>query len=64
LTGDEGRAPRRAALLGVVIGEHHAFATDAVDIRRAIAHQAERIGADIRLPDIVAEDDQDVRFAA
>ena len=61
LAGDEGRAARRAALLGVVVGEHHAFAGDAVDVRRAVAHQAERIGADVGLADIVAEDDEDVR---
>ena len=35
LAGDEGRAARRAALLGVVVGEHHAFLGDAVDVRRA-----------------------------
>ena len=64
LTGDEGRSPSRAALLGVVVGEHHAFAGDAVDVWRAIAHQAERIGADVRLADVVAEDDKDVRLLA
>ena len=61
LAGDEGGAARRAALLGVVVGEHHAFFGDAVDVRRAVTHQAERIGADIGLADIVAEDDEDVR---
>ncbi|MNV72989.1 hypothetical protein D3C71_1661120 [compost metagenome] len=25
LAGDEGRAPRRAALLAVIVGEHHAL---------------------------------------
>jgi hypothetical protein len=34
LAGDERRAARRAALLGVVVGEHHAFARDAIDVRR------------------------------
>ena len=61
LAGDERRPPGRAALLGVVVGEHHAFAGDAVDVRRAVAHQAERIGADVGLADVVAEDDEDVR---
>ena len=40
LAGDEGRAARRAAVLGVVVGEHHAFLGDAVDVRRLVAHQA------------------------
>ena len=64
LTGDEGRSSSRAALLRVVVGEHHAFAGDAVDIRRAVPHQAERIGTDVRLADVVAEDDKDVRLLA
>jgi hypothetical protein len=64
LAGDERRPPRRAALLGVIVGEHHAFFGDAIDIRRLVAHQAKRIGADIGLADIVAEDDEDVRLAA
>src|SRR5262249_34582557 len=63
LAGDEGRTPSGAALLGVIVGEHHSFAADAVDIRRPIAHQTERIGADIGLADIIAEDDEDVRLA-
>ena len=64
LAGDERRSPRRAALLGVVVDEHHAFAGDAVDVRRPVAHQAVRVGADVGKPDVVAEDDQDVRLVA
>src|SRR5262245_61311918 len=41
LPGDERCSTRRAALLGIVIGEHQAFMRDAVDVRRLIAHQAE-----------------------
>ena len=62
LTGDERRSPRRAALLGVVVDEHHAFLGDPVDVRRLVAHQAVRIGADVGKPDVVAEDDEDVRL--
>ena len=62
LAGDEGRAARGAALLAVIIGEDHAFVGDAVDVRRAIAHQALGVGADIALADIVAPDDEDVRL--
>src|SRR5229473_6330258 len=64
LTGDERRTARRATVLGVVVREHHAFAGDAVDVRRLVAHQAERIGADVALADVVAPDDKDVRAAA
>src|SRR5690242_12505887 len=62
LAGDEGRSSRRAALLGVVVSEHHAFSGDAVDVRGAIAHHTERICADIGLPDIVAKYHQNVRL--
>jgi hypothetical protein len=48
-------------ILRVVVGEHHAFFRDAVDTGRLVAHQAMRIGADVRLPDIIAKNDKDVR---
>ena len=64
LAGDERRPAGRAALLGVVVGEDHPLAGDPVDIGRAIAHQAHRVGADVRLADVVAEDDEDVRLLA
>src|SRR5262249_44050513 len=48
LAGDEARPPRRAALLGVIVGEHHALAGDAVDVWRVVAHQPKSIGADVR----------------
>ncbi len=62
LTGNERGAPGRAALLGVGVGEPHAFVGDAVDVGRLVAHQAIRVGADIGLTDVVAPDDHDVRF--
>lgn len=62
LTCDEGRASGGAAVLRIIIGEHHAFIGEAVDVRRPVAHHAERIGADVRLTDIVAEDNQNVGF--
>jgi hypothetical protein len=60
LSGDEGRPARRAAVLRVIVGEHHALMGDAVDVRRLVADQPKRIGADVRLPDVVAEDDEDI----
>ena len=47
-------------MLGVIIGEDHAFFGDSVDIRGAIAHQAHGVGTDIGLTDIIAPDDQDI----
>jgi hypothetical protein len=63
LPGDEARPARRAALLGVVVGEHHALAADAIDVRRPVTHHAKRIGADNGLADVVAHDNEDVGFA-
>ena len=47
LAGDERGPARGAALLGIVVGEHHAFLGDAVDVGRFEAHQSHRVGADI-----------------
>ena len=55
---DERPAVQR--LLAVVVGEGHAFDGDAVDVGRLVAHQPMGIGADVRLADVVAPDDQDV----
>jgi hypothetical protein len=61
LAGDEGRSSGRAALLGVIVDEHHSFTGDAVDVGGLVAHDAVRIGADVGQADVVAEDDEDVR---
>jgi hypothetical protein len=58
LPGNEGRAAGSATLLGVIIGEHHAFLGNAIDVRGAVAHQPHRISAHIGEADIVAEDDE------
>jgi hypothetical protein len=60
LSGDEARAAGSARLLGVVVREEQPLAGDAVDVRRLVAHDAERVGADVRLPNVVAEDHEDV----
>ena len=59
--GDEVGATRRAARLGVVVGEHHALGGDLVEVRRASGHHAAVVGADIPHADVVAHDDDDVR---
>jgi hypothetical protein len=62
LAGDERSAPGGAGLFGVIVGKQHAFLGDAVDIGRVIAHQSMRVARQVRLPDIVAPDDEDIRL--
>ncbi|MNX32731.1 hypothetical protein D3C86_629430 [compost metagenome] len=64
LAGNEGGASGRATVFGVVVGEDRAFVGDPVDIRCAVSHDAPGVGADVRLPDVIAEDHQDVWFLA
>ena len=62
LAGEERGASRRATLLGVVVGEDHAFLGDAINVGGLKAHQAHRVGADVGLADVVAPDDYYVWF--
>ncbi len=62
LAGDERRSAGGAALLAVGVGEAHALVRDPVDVRRAVAHQPVAVGAQVRDPDVIAPDDQDVRL--
>ncbi len=62
LAGDEVRATRRAARLGVVVGEQHALVGDLVEVRRPAGHHAAMVGADVPHADVVAHDDDDVRL--
>src|SRR5262245_5861257 len=59
-SGEEGIAPRRAALLGIVVGKLRAFLPDAVDVRRFPDHQALMIDARLHPADVVAHDEEDV----
>src|SRR5262249_27246149 len=62
LAGDERGAAGRATLLGVRVGESHPFVSDAVNVRRSVAHQAVRVDTEVGLADVVAPDDYDVGF--
>ena len=64
LAGEERRAAGGAGLLAVVVEEADALFGDAVDVGRLVAHQAVAVGADVGDADVVAEDDQDVRFVS
>ncbi len=62
LTGDERRAAGSAALLAVIIGEHHALTGDTVDVGCPVAPQPHGVGADVGLANVIAPDNQDVGF--
>src|SRR5262249_20870216 len=53
-------ATRRAARLGVIVGEQHAFRRQAVEVRRLPRHDSAMIGADVEPADVVAHDDENV----
>jgi hypothetical protein len=61
LAGDERRPAGRAALLAVGVGEAHALVGDPVDVGRPVTHQAVAVTAEVRDPDVIAPDHQDVR---
>src|SRR5262245_47072081 len=60
LPEDERGSPCRARLFAVSIGEQRAFPRDAVDVRRAVAHDAVAVCAHVVHADVVAPDDEDV----
>src|SRR5215813_13493650 len=62
LTEDKSRATRRAGLLTVSVGKKRAFLCEAVDVGGTISHHAKVVTTEIRPTDVVAPDDQDVRF--
>ena len=63
LSGDERRPPGGAALLAVGVGETHPLVGDPVDVGCSVTHQAVAVTAQVGDADVVAPDDQDVRFA-
>ena len=62
LAGDERRTARRAALLGIGVGEQHALFGYTVDVGRPVAHHALTVGADVGDADVISPDDQYVGF--
>src|SRR5215510_43195 len=62
LAHNERRAAGGTALLGVVVGENHTLVRDAVDVRGAVSHHALRVGADVRLADVVPPHDKYIRL--
>ena len=64
LPGEKCRAAGGARLLTVIVLERDALAADAVDVGRLVDPSGRRSSADVRYADIVAADDEDIRFAA
>ena len=62
LSGDERGPACGAALLAVPVREHRPLLRQAIDVRGAVPHDAVVVGADVEPADVVAPDDQDVRF--
>src|SRR5208337_799322 len=62
LAGDEIRATCGAASLGIVIGEHHALGSKFVEIWRPSGHDSSMVRADVKPPNVVAHDDENVRL--
>ena len=64
LARDERGAAGRAALLAVGVGEAGALVREPIDVRRAVAHQPVAVAAQVRDPDVIAPDDQNVRLVS
>ncbi|EXI71476.1 MAG: hypothetical protein AW07_03538 [Candidatus Accumulibacter sp. SK-11] len=61
--GEEGVAPGRTALLGVVMHEDGTFLGDAVDVRRFADHQPTVVDARLHPANVVTHDEQDIGLA-
>ena len=61
--GEEGIAPGRAALLGIVSHEDRAFITDAIDVGCFTHHPPAVIDARLHQADVITHDEEDVRLA-
>ncbi len=64
LAGNEVGPAGRAARLGVVVGEHHPFMGETVEIGSLAGHHATVVGANVKPADVVAHDEDDVRLLA
>jgi hypothetical protein len=64
LPKDEGRPAGGATLLRVRVGEERAFLREAIDVGRAVTHDAVVVGAEVVDTDVVAPNDQNVGFRA
>ena len=61
-TGEEGGAPGRAALLGIIVHHDRAFVRDPVDVGCFPDHQAAVITTRLHPADVIAHDKKNVWF--
>jgi hypothetical protein len=59
---DERGTPGGAGRMRIVIGEHRAFVSNAIDVRCAVAHDTATVDTEVGEADVVAPDDDDVRL--
>src|ERR1700678_1128412 len=64
LSGDKAGATGGAALLRIVVGKQSAFIRDAIDVGRTIAHHSITKATNVPNTDIIAPQNEDVRFLA
>ena len=62
LAHDEVRPARRAARLGVIVGEQHAFLGHLIEGGRSAGHHAAMVCANVPHADVIAHDEEDVGF--
>ncbi len=62
LSGEERGATGCAGLFAVVMKKANAFLRDAIDVGRFVSHQPITVRADVADADVVAPDDEDIRF--
>ena len=60
LAHDEVRPSRRAARLGVVVGEEHSLLGELIEGGRSAGHHAPVVGADVPHANVIAHDEEDV----
>src|SRR5271169_1174685 len=62
LTSDEVRAASRAARFGVIVGEHHSLGGELVDVGSLSRHHSPVISAHVEPANVVAHDEENIRF--
>src|SRR5262245_17737887 len=63
LAENEGGASGSATLLGIGVSEERTLLSDAINIRRLVAHHAVIVDAYVAPADVIPPNDEDVRLA-
>ena len=62
LASDEVGTAGRAARFGVIVGEHHSFGSQLIEVRRPAGHDTPVIRADVEPTDVVTHDEDNIWF--